>query len=607
MNDRPPRNVRPATASQDAAAASKRGAAGLLVALLLLGPALSLELGCRRSSSGTAGPRNPETERAQRRELLHYAIGGGVLQYEQYDSTEMLQRAVSRLDQWARDQEPLPDWKPDPMLDTLPEPLARLAAMLELEKLEFPKSDALVLREAAWFRDVAGWARGDAVDELDRARRLFDWTVRNVQLEWGPPAQGSEGSGRLLQKPWETLLFGRATATDRAWVFLLLARQQKIDAALVALVDADDPTGERVHPWAVAVLCRGELYLFDPTLGIPIPGPDGVTRGPAGPLDLRPATLAEVAADDGLLRRLDVDAESPYPVKASQVQKVVVLLEASPACLSQRMKLLEAQLVGEEKLVLTTDASAQAERFRACRHVVDVRLWPMPYQVLVQEMQLGPDRARWQQAQLVPFMIAVGRLPALWKGRQYHLKGVFTGEENAVAYYQMARPPDSQLQSEKLDPNVRQALTLAKMDASYWLGLIVAEQGNYPAAIDWFAARTLKLDPEGGQAPGSADTPWAAGATYNLARAYEADGQIAKAIQTYRSDAGSPYRDGNLLRARWLESQTSPESAPPSAPETAGTGAKDASQKSPEQQPETAETRREDTSQKSPEQQPESP
>ena len=98
------------------------------------------------------------------------------------------------------------------------------------------------------------------------------------------------------------------------------------------------------------------------------------------------------------------------------------------------------------------------------------------------------------------------------------------------------------------------------MHASYWLGLIVAEQGNYPAAIDWFAARTLRLDPEGGQATDGADTPWAAGATYNIARAYEADGQIDKAIQTYRCDTDSPYRDSNLLRARWLESLASPES-----------------------------------------------
>src|SRR3989304_1647258 len=28
-----------------------------------------------------------------------------------------------------------------------------------------------------------GWSRGDAVDELDQAGELFDWTARNVQLE----------------------------------------------------------------------------------------------------------------------------------------------------------------------------------------------------------------------------------------------------------------------------------------------------------------------------------------------------------------------------------------------------------------------------------------
>ena len=518
---------------------------------------MSLALSCRRpsSSSSAVGPSDPEAQRTQQREVFKQAMIS-FFNYQQYDTAEVLQQAVDRLDQWIQDQEPPPDWKLDPMVATLPEPFSGLPKMLKVDQLDFPDSDAFTLREAVWIRDVSNWARGDAVDELDRARELFDWTVRNIQLDWDPALAASGTPGRVLQKPWETLLFGRGTATDRAWLFILLARQQRIDAALVALIDADDPARERARPWVVAVQSQGELYLFEPTLGLPIPAPDGVERGPAGQLEIRPATLAEVAADESLLRRLDVNTELRYPVESSQVEGVAVLLEASPAYLAKRMKLVESHLTGDERLVLTTDASGQAEQFRACRHVAEVRLWAMPYQTLVQEGQSGPARVQWQRLRQIPFKA----LPGLWKGREYHMKGIFTGEQSAATYYQLARPPERFLDSDEVDPQIRPALARAKMDASYWLGLIAAQEGHTEAAVDWLATRTLEATPDG---------PWTPGAKYNLGRLYEAEGEIAKAVEAYRSDTDSPARHGNLLRARWLQPpEETPESTQEPAAET---------------------------------------
>ena len=483
---------------------------------VVLTAVLAPQSGCRRPSPSPnpVGSEGPEAEHMRRSEVFNYAVGT-LFNYVEYDSAEVLQQAVGRLDQWVQAQEPLADWKLDPLVATLPNPLSELPAMLKPEQLEFPRSDALAFRETVWLRDVSTWARGDAVDELDQARELFDWTARNVQLDGVPAAEGTQAPSRVLQKPWETLLFGRGTATDRAWLFILLARQQGIDAALLALVDPDDTARARLRPWVVAVLSQGELYLFDPTLGMPIPAPGGVTRGPAGALDLRPATLAQVAQSDALLRQLDVE-EYRYPVESSQVQSVVVLLEASPTYLAQRMKLVENQLASGERLVLTTDPSGQAKQFQACRHVVDVRLWALPYQTLVQERQLGPNRQQWQQAQLLPFMAATGSFPALWKVRQYHLKGIFTGEQSAASYYQTARPPERLLNTAPLDPGLKQTLARAKLDASYWLGLIAAQQGNHEAAVDWLATRTLEAAPDG---------PWTWGARYNLGRVYEALGR----------------------------------------------------------------------------------
>ena len=571
--------------------------AALPLLALLLSATLTLPLGCRPpSASEPVGPSDPEGEIVKQRELFNQAIRS-ILEYPQYDDTEMFQQAVGRLDQWVQQQKPLDDWRVDPLVSALPQPFPRLVHDLQLDRLEFPTSDQHLFLEAAWLRDISIWARGDAVDELDQACRLFDWTVRNIQLDWDAAGQGPGSAGRLLQKPWETLLLGRGTATDRAWVFILLARQQGIDAALLAIADPQDATGQRMRPWVVAVLSQGQLYLFEPTLGLPIPASRQIDRPPSQPLDLRPATLAQVAADDALLRQLDI-GEIRYPVESSQVQRAIALLEASPSYLAQRTKLVENRLTGDERFVLTTNPSAQAERFKACQHVADAQLWTMPYQTLAQQLQLGRSRDQWWVDQVTPFIVpTTGPQPGLWKGRQYHFKGIFTGKQSAAAYYQDARVPDrvirqmdqqlrdqlkdlfgdneqaidklvdmanaGQLDTATLQNSVRalgggvatdllrlSALARAKIHASYWLGLIAAEQGNSEPAIDWLATRTLQTTPNG---------PWTGGATYNLGRVYEANGQIAEAAKAYRSDTQSPALHGNVVRANWLQRQTTPK------------------------------------------------
>jgi hypothetical protein len=52
----------------------------------------------------------------------------------------------------------------------------------------------------------------------------------------------------------------------------------------------------------------------------------------------------------------------------------------------------------------------------------------------------------------------------------------------------------------------------------------------------------------------SADDNWANGTRYNLARTYEAEGNVDDAIALLEKDA-SPQRDGNRLRAKWLKSK----------------------------------------------------
>ena len=98
----------------------------------------------------------------------------------------------------------------------------------------------------------------------------------------------------------------------------------------------------------------------------------------------------------------------------------------------------------------------------------------------------------------------------------------------------------------------------AKQDASYFLGLIHFEKGNYDVASKWFTTRTLDAYPDG---------PWTDGARCNLARCNEAMGNLEEARRLYQIDE-SPQRHGSLLRARRLEQK--PRSETPAKDDPSG-------------------------------------
>ena len=140
---------------------------------------------------------------------------------------EMLRQVIDRLNQWTHSQTP-PAWKLDPMIASLPKPLASLPQVKDLGAMQFSRFDGHFLQGSVWLRDIAQKTRGAMIDDLERAKSLFDWTVRNIQLE-------PDREGRIPLFPWETLLYGHGTASERAWVYVLLLRQLDIDAALLAM------------------------------------------------------------------------------------------------------------------------------------------------------------------------------------------------------------------------------------------------------------------------------------------------------------------------------------------------------------------------------------
>jgi hypothetical protein len=561
-----------------AAAPARRcfGLPGAPVALTALGLLLSL-VGCNSGSSSVGGgaQTSPTSDPAMKRQLFDTAIDN-LNHLEQFQAQDMLGRIVEHLNEavdWSR---PV-DWSVDPLVASLPEVDRDLQPMRDLVTDKFLGFDSFYLQEAVTLRNISRDARGEQADDLARATKLFDWVVRNVSL-MEPGELGVDSAGQPLEPnhlPYQTVFLGRGDVIDRAWVFVLLCRQQGIDAAVLAL--PGDTADAPLRTWAVGVLIDGELRVFDPKLGLPILGTDGTGV----------AKLSELAANDALLRRLDLDAEHAYPVTAAQLAGTIALVEGSPGYLSRRMKRVESRLTGDRRIVLTTEPSQVADRLRKCPGVRDALLWRLPYERL--RFQSSPDATEPAKREMRAFQSSSvpkkfqGSVQALARGRTLQLAGRYTGEagdESANRSYQMSRVADADMAAAKLTPEESAVLRAAKLDASYWLALVAFERGKFDAAIEHLTKRVLGQSdlPGGGVAPAgdapaaAADVaaapdqapnvaagaapagknPWRDGALYLLARTHEALGHTDQAVAAFEATTG-PQRHGNLLRARWLK------------------------------------------------------
>jgi hypothetical protein len=248
-----------------------------------------------------------------------------------------------------REQE-LPSERLRDMLGLQPEELDYLQAST------FHPLDGHYLAEAFELHEAARGLQIEALPPLQQAQRAFQWVTRQVALhgdraEWVPSRY--------------VLLGGEGSAQERGLVFLALLQQLGLDGCLIAF-PGDGQSRPRI--WAVGVLIEDmahrDLYLFDPRLGLPLPGRDG--KGVV--------TLAQLKAQPDLLRPLSADKDSPYDVSPEQVRSAAIYLACSLSALAPRMKLLEDRMpssgvrlsVDPAKLVSRLEAAAQRK----------VQAWP---------------------------------------------------------------------------------------------------------------------------------------------------------------------------------------------------------------------------------------
>jgi len=491
---------------------------------------------------------------------------------DDYDEASAFAQVFDRLNQWSHAAviagvTSAAPWQLDPLFSTLP---ARLRAGATPESLGSAVFDATqditALRDQRWLADIAASATGDAVEDLDIAVNLFRWTVRSLALVSDPPMVATEGTTAARWfLPGEILLSGRASPAQRAWIFLELLRHAGLDGVMLA---TGDPDRGGVRAWVPAVIAKGEAWLFEPTYGMPIAGPDGVGV----------ATARQAAADPAILKRLSFP-DRGYPVQSGDIAGLSVLVAADPWNLSRRMRVVDEQLVGSRGMKLAVDAQALGARARRALTAAEAKdgqpneqpageprvgLWEFPWEVLAQRQGNG---ARVQVAvgrELAAMSVTVAQptggdavggrrgtrlVRPLYAARLREFRGDLDGPEGAKVSYLAARPGKQAIAAALQGAPPEQAeagkrlFEQMKEDATYWLGVVTLAEGENATAVDYLGRMTLEAAP---------DSRWTDAARVNLARALVGLGRTAEAVKLLREDA-SPQRFGSRLLADELE------------------------------------------------------
>ncbi len=226
--------------------------AGIGVVLTLF----TLQLGCHPTDPESSLPDPMSTHRAQDNTQLQQALGF-LNRLDEFDQMTAQAEILRSLQDWLGRQTFDPDWSPDPLREQLPDSYLALVAPELLAQQQLEPYDAMALQEATWLRDIAysvvqreqlspGIATllseiNDTVvpqhaRDIGRAVRLFDWTVRNLQLDRDVhPGDTHRFNSDVILYAWECLLFGRGTSAEKSRVFLLLCRQLNLPVVMLAI------------------------------------------------------------------------------------------------------------------------------------------------------------------------------------------------------------------------------------------------------------------------------------------------------------------------------------------------------------------------------------
>ncbi|TWU55374.1 tetratricopeptide repeat protein [Rubripirellula reticaptiva] len=503
------------------------------------------------------------------------------------------------LNRWSEDRDEVKADDISELLRTISDVLPPEAVQQRIDRKNFTRDDTDHLRDSYLFKKISDWVNRESSDDpvltdwlteqekksseaalqIRTAARLFDWTVRNIAYEAkipvvpAPPAPPMsmgmtfQGAG-YRQTDYETVWRGTGDALQRAGVFTQLCRQSGLTAFVLAIPSTDDGS---LDPWCVGVLIDKEIYLFEPELGVFIPGPGQVGV----------ATLSDARKDASVLRRLNVPGFFDYPYAKDDIQQTVALLNVVPEAISPRMKELQSGLAGDRRMVTYVDAPSLAKQIDSISGISGVRLWNVPLLAEAYRTDMETAASRdpvfqfWYQSRWAILEADIDTSRQLAVARWNHLLGKFDNDESddskgARVLYLAMRAPEFEIADLRIDVNLQIAYGIrrergtesevydrqvqqvqammrqGKRSATYWISLIQYDDQRYETAETWFAKRVLDENQP---------SLWIPAARYNLARTQELLGNLDSAVELYKT-VGSPQEHGNRIRARLIQKQT---------------------------------------------------
>jgi len=208
----------------------------------------------------------------------------------------------------------------------------------EVASPAFTLLDAHYLESCFLLRDAARSLDVDSLPDRVRARAAFAWVMRQVRLREGDPD---------IAPVAQVLRRGSGSPLERALVFLALLEQLDVPGCLVVV-----PDGAGKRPWLAGALIDGEIALFEPWLGAPVPGVGGQEI----------ATLSQVRSRAEVVQSLRIDRE--YEVTFDQARQAQPCLVVSHSALAPRMRLLQEWLGPGGGARVAIDAAGLEAKFR---------------------------------------------------------------------------------------------------------------------------------------------------------------------------------------------------------------------------------------------------
>jgi hypothetical protein len=210
--------------------------------------------------------------------------------------------------------------------------------------------------------------------------------------------------------------------------------------------------------------------------------------------------------------------------------------------MSQRMRLLQGQLAGDQRMVVYTDPSTRAASFRAAvgPRLSRVKLWELPLEV---ETRLFRDGA-FNRASGYGVALFNARWPLL-RARLAQLQGDY---DEAVEGYVRFRFAEGLTETDGKTPVPRETQDALDAHATQFLALIHLERGEAELARDRFHQAMRQLPGPGPGRPFYAAFRW--GAQGNLGRLWLEAGEPALAARYLSLGEPTPQSLGNRLKAR---------------------------------------------------------